>query len=73
MYQTITDDKIYVCKFSNKRSVQAISYGEFKDRGANSVDPDEVVQIEPPHLDLRCSANVTIFISGIFRCMITPP
>ena len=44
-----------------------------KTGGANSVDPDEVAQIEPPHLDLRCSANVTIFISGTFRCMNTPP
>ena len=28
-------------------------YWEFKDQIADSVDPDEVVHHEPPHLDLR--------------------
>ena len=29
-------------------------YWKFKDKWANSVDPDEVAHNEPPHLDLYC-------------------
>ena len=31
-----------------------MSYREFKDDRANSIDPDEVAHKEPPHLYLRC-------------------
>ena len=27
---------------------------KYRDRGQNSVNPDEVAHNEPPHLDLRC-------------------
>ena len=37
-----------------KSSVQTVSYWEFKNSKANSIDPDEVAQFEPPHLDLLC-------------------
>ena len=32
--------------------------------GQNSVDPGEVAHNEPPHLDLHCFSNSTIFIFG---------
>ena len=47
-----TDNKIQICKISKKCFAQAISYREFRDHIANSVDQDEVVHYEPPHLDL---------------------
>ena len=34
--------------------MRAISYGEFKDKRANSVDLDELAHYEPPHQDLCC-------------------
>ena len=33
----------------------------------NSVYPDEVAHYEPPHLDLHCFQNSTVFISGALR------
>ena len=46
--------------------VQAISYWEFKDKRANSVDPDEVAQNEPPHQDLRC-VQIQLFSSMVVK------
>ena len=65
-----TDDKIYVCKISKKcfTPFQAISYREFKDQRANTVDLDEVAHHEPPHQDLGC-LQIQLFFSlilGIF-------
>ena len=40
-------------KSRKKIFVQAVSYLEFKDYRANSVDPDEEAHYEPPLLDIR--------------------
>ena len=45
LYQK-ADDKIFICNFS-KNVVLDISYSEFKDWRANSVDLDEVAHSEP--------------------------
>ena len=37
-----------------KNFVPALSYSEFKDSRANTVDTDEVAHYELPHLDLLC-------------------
>ena len=47
------DDKIYVCKISNKCIAQATSYRKIKEKRANSAYPDEMAHFEPPHLDLQ--------------------
>ena len=39
---------------------------EFKEKGANSIDPDEVAQYEPPHLDLYC-LQIQLFIQSNFN------
>ena len=42
-----------------KKIIQAISYSEFKDKMANSVDLDEAARYDPPLF-----ANSDIFVSG---------
>ena len=49
-----------------KVSVQDISYWDFKDYRANSVDLDEVAHNEPPHLDLRC-LQIQLFSSLVVK------
>ena len=47
-------------------SAQAITYLEFKDSGANSVDLVEVAHYEPPHQDLRC-LQIHLFSSLVLK------
>ena len=57
-------EKYYQCRISKKCSVQAVSYWEFNNLKANSVDPDKT-----PHLNLQ-SANSTIFIFLHFKTLV---
>ena len=41
-------------KMHNLISVSSKLQGEFKDKRAYSVDPDEAAHFELPHLDLHC-------------------
>ena len=43
-----------------------MSYSEFEDKRAKSVDLDEVVHDEPPHQDLRC-LHIQLFSSLVFN------
>ena len=43
-----------------------MSYREFKDLRANSVDLDEVAHYEPPHQDLRC-LQIQLFLSLVVK------
>ena len=49
-----------------KQHNQAISYLEFKDWRANSVDLDDVAHYEPPHQDLRC-LQIQLFPSLVLK------
>ena len=44
-----------------------MSYSEFREQRANSVDPDEVAHNEPPHLDLHSFANSTVLTLDAFN------
>ena len=46
--------------------VQALSYCEFKDQRANSVDLYEVAHHEPPHQDLHC-LHIQLFSSLVLK------
>ena len=43
-----------------------MSYWEFKDKRANSVDLDEVAHYEPPHQDLHC-LQIPLFSSLVLQ------
>ena len=49
-----------------KCETQAVSYLEFKDKRANSVDLDEMAHYEPPHQDLRC-LQIQLFLSLVLK------
>ena len=45
-----------------------MSYLEFKDKRANSVDPDEVAHDEPPQQELPC-LQIQLFSSLVFKAL----
>ena len=54
--------KFLFSKLKKNCFAQAISYPEFTNKRANSVDLDEVVHHEPPHQDL-CCLQILLFSS----------
>ena len=69
LVNSLTTNK-QVTKFSSanfqKIYVKTISYLEFKDKRANSVDLDEEAHDEPPHQDLRC-LQIQLFSSLVLK------
>ena len=55
---------LFPLNLKEKSFIQAISYLEFGDQMAKSVDPDEVALYEPPHLAL-CFLQIFGFLRDV--------
>ena len=71
IYKPLEHQKIRqqnLCLQNLKKNVRAtsISFREFKDWRANSVDPDEAAHYELPHLDLHC-LQTQLFFSVLYE------